>query len=227
MESQHWFKRVCVSKVLVIGASRGIGKAVSEAVAASGRDVRAMSRSGQISHQHRERIESFAGDALKSQDVEAALDGVETVVQALGVAASPQMVLGPVTLFSDATCVLLPAMEKVGVKRLIAVTGFGAGDSAGAVNLLQKIPFCAILGRAYDDKSKQEDLIQASALDWLIVRPGILTDGSATGRYSILEASDTWRNGIISRADVADYIASECSSPELGCKKPVLIRYPL
>lgn len=216
-----------MATTLVIGASQGIGKAVSEAVAASGQHVRAMSRSGKTARRRDDLIESFKGDALHSGDVERALDGVETVVQALGVPASLEMVTKPVTLFSSATRTLIPAMDKTGVKRLIAVTGFGAGDCAPAVNLLQKLPFRALLGRAYDDKTRQERLIEESALDWLIVRPGVLTNGNPTGKYRVLEQPRSWRNGIIARADVADYIATQCAAPTLGCKKPVLIRYPL
>lgn len=216
-----------MATILVIGASRGIGKAVSEAVAASGRPVRAMSRSGKTARRRDDLVESFAGDALVSGDVERALDGVETVVQALGVPASLDMVTKPVTLFSNATRILIPAMEKMGVARLIAVTGFGAGDCAPAISRLQKLPFRALLGRAYDDKTRQERLIEESALDWLIVRPGVLTNGEATGKYRVLEQPRSWRNGIIARNDVADYIATQSAAATLGCRKPVLIRYPL
>jgi len=216
-----------MSKILVIGASQGIGKAVSEAAAEAGHQVRAMSRSGRAAKRRDDRIEAMAGDALKSGDVDRALEGIETVVLALGVPPSLDMVTKPVTLFSGATHVVLPAMEKAGVKRLIAVTGFGAGDCAGSVNLLQRLPFRAILGRAYDDKTIQEELIEQSGLDWLIVRPGVLTNGRKTGKYKVLEEPRSWRNGIIARADVADYITSQCSAAHLGSKKPVLIRYPL
>ncbi|MEM1045281.1 MAG: SDR family NAD(P)-dependent oxidoreductase [Pseudomonadota bacterium] len=216
-----------MAKILVIGGSRGIGKAVCQAAAAAGHDVRAMSRSGDAAPRRDSRLEGFAGDALKAGDVERALDGVETVVQALGVAASLEMITSPVTLFSEATRILLPAMEKTGVKRLIAVTGFGAGDCAAAINPLQRIPFRLVLGRAYDDKSIQESLIEASALDWLIVRPGVLTNGSATDRYRVLMEPREWRNGIVSRADVADFITGYLDKDDLGRRKPVIIRYPL
>lgn len=216
-----------MSNVLVIGGSRGIGKAVCQAAAAAGHNVRAMSRSGEAALRRDDRIEGFAGDALNAEDVERALEGIDTVVQALGVAASIDMITSPVTLFSEATRVLLPAMEKTGVKRLIAVTGFGAGDCAAAINPLQRIPFRFLLGRAYDDKSIQESLIEKSALDWLIVRPGVLTNGAATDRYRVLMEPREWRNGIVSRADVAAFITEHLDKDTLGRRKPVVIRYRL
>ncbi|MBO6511064.1 MAG: SDR family oxidoreductase [Roseibium sp.] len=213
--------------VLVIGASRGIGKAVCNAAASAGLRVRAMSRSGSVPRRRDDLVEGFSGDALDLNDVSRALEGVDTVVQALGVDTSLNMVLRPVTLFSEATRILLPAMTEAGVGRLIAVTGFGAGDCASAINPLQKLPFRALLGRAYDDKTKQEQFIEASTLDWLLVRPGVLTNGRATGKYRVLEEPRSWRNGIISRADVAHYIAQQCSVSPLGRRKPVLIRCPI
>ena len=76
-------------------------------------------------------MERFTGDAVNAADVAAALDGVDVVVQALGV--PTRDLIRPVRLFSEATNLLVPAMETAGVKRLIAVTGFGAGDSRDAI----------------------------------------------------------------------------------------------
>ena len=216
-----------MANILVIGASRGIGKAVCLAAAEKGHAVRAMSRSGTTPMGKTGAIEAFQGNALDRGDIDRALGGIDTVVLALGVPASLDMITGPVTLFSKATQVLLPAMENANINRLIAVTGFGAGDSRSAVNPLQRLPFKALLGRAYADKTTQEAMISESGLDYLIVRPGVLTNQPKSGRYKVLEDPKKWRNGIIARADVADFIASRLSGEPLGCKKPVLIRWPL
>jgi hypothetical protein len=66
--------------------------------------------------------------------------------------------------------------------KLICVTGFGAGDSRASISCLQLLPFRFFFGRAYDDKDVQERLIKDSALDWTIARPGVLANGSRTGR---------------------------------------------
>ena len=100
--------------------------------------------------------EAFAGDARKADDVARALDQVDVVVQTLGLPPSLDLILKPVTLFSEATRVLLREMRKAGVNKLVSVTGFGAGDSRGAINLFQKLPFKLLLKNAYDDKSIQE-----------------------------------------------------------------------
>lgn len=216
-----------MTHILVIGASQGIGQAVCQAADAKGYSVRAMSRSGRMPTSVSPNCEAFAGDALKPADVARALDGIDVVVQALGIAPSLDFVLKPVTLFSEATRVLLPAMNTAGVKKLVAVTGFGAGDSHTAIDIFQRLPFKLIFKNAYDDKSIQEDLITKSDLDWLIVRPGVLTNGPATQIYKVLSKPTEWRNGIVARADVADFIVKRIEAGTLNREKPVIIRIPL
>ncbi len=167
------------------------------------------------------RLDKFRGDALKAADVETALEGVDVVIQALGVGFGD--LFRPVRLFSDATRVLVRAMEAKGVKRLIAVTGFGAGDSREAIGLMQSLPFSLVFGRAYDDKSEQERLIKQSSLDWTIARPGVLTDGRRTGRAKILADRSQWRNGMIARADVADFLVRQIEDRTYLRKAPVLV----
>jgi uncharacterized protein YbjT (DUF2867 family) len=220
-------ERPRMARILVIGGSQGIGLAVCQAAANRGHRVRAMSRRGTKARGSNPAIEEFKGDALQSADVRAALQDRDVVVQALGVPPSLAMILQPVTLFSAATRVLLPAMQAANVKKLVCVTGFGAGDSRAAISLLQKLPFKALLQNAYDDKTIQEDLIAASDLDWLIVRPGVLTNFPASDRYQVLTQPKTWRNGIVSRADVADFIVNRIGLDQFNREKPVIVRWPL
>jgi uncharacterized protein YbjT (DUF2867 family) len=77
------------------------------------------------------------------------------------------------------------------------------------------LPFQLVFGRAYEDKSLQERLIKESGLDWKIVRPGVLTGGPRTGHCKVLAAASLWRNGIVSRADVAAFLP--VLSPQ-GCR---------
>lgn len=167
-------------------------------------------------------LEMIRGDALDSADMNAAVDGMDVVVQALGVSSLGDL-FRPVSLFSDATRILLDAMEAKGAKRLICVTGFGAGDSRASIGCLQRLPFQMVFGRAYADKSVQEQLIKDSSLEWTIARPGVLTNGRRTGRYRILEEPADWRNGIVSRADVADFLVRQIEDRTWLQKAPVLV----
>ena len=209
-------------RVLVIGASRGIGLATVKACLADGHQVRAFARSADRVRVPEDNLQTLKGDALDPPDVARALEGVDVVVQSLGV--GTRDLAWPVTLFSDATRILVTEMERCGVKRLISVTGFGAGASRRSIGCLSYLPFRLVLGRAYDDKDVQERLIEQSQLDWTIVRPGILTPGPETRRYKVLVDPSQWRNGLISREDVASFIVSQLSDMKYVRHAPVLIQ---
>ncbi|MEM9343766.1 MAG: NAD(P)-binding oxidoreductase [Pseudomonadota bacterium] len=192
--------------LLIIGATSGIGARTRETALARGHQVRAMSRSAADQLEPAEGLEPFPGDATNADDVARAVAGVDAVIVTLGIRERLAMIWEEERLFSDATQVLLPAMEAAGVKRLIVVTGFGAGRSRAAMSTLESLGHKAILGRPYADKDRQEAMILESPLDWTIARPVILTNNKATGKYRVLREPSEWRNGLISRGDVADYL---------------------
>lgn len=213
-----------MARVLVIGASRGIGLETVKALLAAGHTVRALARSASSIPIDDPSLEKLAGDATDRATVDRALEGVDVVVQSLGVAFGAEMVLRGTTLFSRATRILVEAMQASGPKRLITVTGLGAGDSRGHGGILyDAVVFPLILKRVYDDKDVQEQIIRSSGLDWTIVRPGLLTSGPETGTYQVLDDPETWRGGSISRCDVANFLVREVADPSHVGKTPLLI----
>ncbi|KAA9005969.1 NAD(P)-dependent oxidoreductase [Histidinibacterium aquaticum] len=209
--------------LLVIGASRGIGRAVVREALKRGHRVRAFARSAR-EMKPEPGLEPWTGDALRPADVAAALDGVDAVVHALGVPKGLGFVTRPVTLFSASTRILVQEMQVAGVRRLLAVTGFGAGNSRPALGRLLDLPFTAIMGRAYADKDRQERIIEESGLDWTIARPGFLTDSPTRGRYKVLLEPKDWRSGIVSRADVAHFLVGAAETGAYSHQAPVLIK---
>jgi uncharacterized protein YbjT (DUF2867 family) len=217
-------------RILVIGASRGIGLEAVRQALALGHDVRALARSADRIGIEDPRLEPVPADATDAAAVGEALRGVDAVIQAVGGPGGLGPSFRPVSLFSGTTRVLLVEMRRAnegandgaGVRRLVAVTGFGAGDSRGRFSLPERAVHRLLLGPAYDDKDRQEVLIRGSGLDWLIVRPTILTNGPRTGRYRVLVEPGSWRNGLISRADVADFLVREAAEPTLSHATPVL-----
>jgi putative NADH-flavin reductase len=170
-------------RVLIVGASKGIGLETARQALDRGHDVRAFARSAAAMPISNPRLEKIGGDALRPEDVEAALAGMDVVIQTLGIGFGD--LFRPVSLFSDATRVLIAAAKRQGVERAIFVTGFGAGASRASIGRWQRLPFQIVFGRAYADKSAQEEAIERSGLDWTIARPGVLTNGPRTGRYRI------------------------------------------
>ncbi len=212
-----------MANILVIGASSGTGLETVKRALAEGYRVRAFARSADRICLNDTNLERFTGDALVPADVRRALSGMDVVIQTLGVKAGPEMVVRGTKLFSKATRVLVEAMQAEGISRLIALTGFGAGDSRNQGGCLYDLGFNAILGRIYDDKNVQEHLIRSSDLAWTIARPVILTDRPATLSYrAVLDPAD-WGPGTIARADVADFLLQQVTSEEYLQKAPVLI----
>ena len=189
--------------ILVMGATGGIGREVVRQGLARGLSIRALSRHAD-EMDPQEGLDRKTGNALDAQDMRAALHGCRAVIFALGIKESLDMLWKEVTLFSEATRVLLDTMPEAGVSRLVAVTGFGAGRSRDAMSTVERIGHRALLGKPYADKDRQEEMLMASDLDWTIARPVILTNGDAKS-YTVLRAPETWRNGLIARRAVAAY----------------------
>jgi len=215
-----------MDSLLVFGASRGIGLRVVKEALLQGYHVKAFSRSAQDMDFEDQNLSKIAGDALSRDDVKAALQDVQAVIQVLGVPINKALLTGPIDLFSKATEILVKEMQRKGVRRFIAVTGYGAGHSKQTIGPLQRIGYEAVFKYAYGDKDKQEKIIEEADLDWTIVRPGILTNGPKTGCYKVYVCPKDWRNGIISRADVAQYLVKVLPKEETFCTTPVIQTVP-
>ncbi|MEM6971778.1 MAG: NAD(P)-binding oxidoreductase [Pseudomonadota bacterium] len=213
-----------MSRILVIGASKGIGKLTVETALEHGHEVRAMSRSIDALDITHPALEKFKGDALEHDSVAAALEGQDAVIQTLGMPLNRETITSKVTMFSHATEILLKAMAEQKMRRVICLTGFGAGTSRVAMSALEMLGHGLILGKIYEDKGRQEALIKASDTDWTIARPVILTNFKASGKYAVLLDEPTWRNGLICRADVADYLVRAVDDPATFGTEPVLAR---
>lgn len=210
-------------QITVIGASRGIGRKVVDYALSRGHAVHALARSADKMGIAAQGFDAIAGDATDPEALARAVAGSDAVILTLGVPRDLRA-LQRTRLFSDATAALIPVMQAAGVHRLLTVTGFGAGDSETRLSRVERIPFRLFLGRAYADKSLQEDMIRASGLDWTIARPGILNDNAMSGRYKVLVEPETWRQGIISRADVAHFLVHAAEDGSHIGKTPAIQR---
>ena len=204
-------------KVLIIGASGATGRVLMREALEQGHEVTALARnpSALAPQDHRPRV--LQGNALDASQVEAAVADQDAVLSALGTRSSR-----PTTLFSQSTHNLISAMNKHGVRRLVCITGIGAGDSKGHVGFLyDRIMLPFVVKNIYEDKNRQEEAIKQSDLDWVIVRPARLTDEPAKGEYRVyLGGSYTAKT--ISRADVAAFMLAQLTDDTYVHKMPVI-----
>lgn len=205
--------------ILIVGATRGIGRQLLEQALTFGHTVTALVRNPQKLAIQRERLKIIKGDILDSNSVALAMAGQDAVCCTMGV----KIPWIRVTVFSEGTKNLLQAMKKTQVKRLVCVTGIGAGDSKGHGGFLYDYIFLPLLLKPiYADKDRQESLIKASDVDWTIVRPGFLTNGPLTENYRILTNMTGVTAGRISRADVAHFMLKELESKQYLRQAPLL-----
>jgi uncharacterized protein YbjT (DUF2867 family) len=109
-----------------------------------------------------------------------------------------------------------PYQSKVALVAVISGTPAALAAKAGTTGS------CLLLGRAYEDKDVQEQIVRRSGLDWTIVRPVILTNGPKTGTYRAMTDARDWRCGFISRADVADFLVRQIDDSSFFGATPVL-----
>jgi putative NADH-flavin reductase len=206
-------------KILVIGASRGIGLETVKAALERGHRVTALLRDPARLALDHENLTKLRGDVGNAADVEAAVASQDAVCTCVGINPTRQ----PVEIFSRGARNLLAALESAPQTKLVAVTGIGAGDSRGHGGFFyDKILQPLLLGTIYADKDREEALIKASSADWLIVRPGSLTNGPRTGKYRAIVDLAGATAGKISRADVADFIVNQLEAPTLFKQTPLL-----
>jgi putative NADH-flavin reductase len=204
--------------VLIIGATGGTGRILLEKALEQGHEVTALARNpAAVAHRdYRPRV--LEGNALDPEAVEAAVEGQDAVLSALGTRSRK-----PTTLFSASTANLVDAMKKHGVRRLVCLTGIGAGDSKGHSGFLYDrviLPF--VVNNQYEDKDRQEEIVRRSGLEWVIVRPARLTNESATGEYRVFLSGDPYRATSISREDVAAFMLAQLSEDRYLHQTPVI-----
>ena len=206
-------------KLLIIGASRGTGLQLLHQSRQAGHAVTALARHFPDLPQEQGRLRVLTGDVLNGADVREAMIGQEAVCLTLGIGVT----FKPVTVFSRGTRNVLAAMAELGVRRLVCITGIGAGDSKGHGGFLYDWIFNPLLLKTiYQDKDRQEALIRASETDWTIVRPGFLTNGPLTGKYRVITDLSGITAGKISRADVAHFMLTELSAHRYLGQTPLL-----
>jgi putative NADH-flavin reductase len=209
-----------VMKLLVVGATRGIGLQLIEQALQAGHAVTALVRGDprRLPVQH-ERLRVLTGDIRDAEAVNRAVADQDAVCCTIGIPPTWK----PVTVFSEGTRNLLGAMKNAGVGRLLCITGIGAGDSKGHGGFLYDRLFNPLLLRTvYEDKDRQEALIRGSDVAWTIVRPGFLTNGPMTKQYRALTDLTGVTAGKISRADVAHFILEELESNRYLKQTPLL-----
>ena len=204
------------ANVLVCGGG-GIAMLVSKKLKDMGSWVWCMQRSDTRQSQIEGMMALFAkADALDADAVEKVFEGIEdldAVVSTIG--GTPKEPLAD----SAGNINIIEAAKKRGVKKFVLVTSIGAGDSKDA----PPETVYETLQPVLVEKSKAEEALRASGMDYVIVRPGGLKSEPATGTAKLTE--DTSVCGAIHREDVADLVIKvllkdDCNGRTLSAVDP-------
>lgn len=206
-------------KIAIIGASAGVGLETLKRALERNHTVTTLSRSEIPLAENKNWIQ-IKGSAIVKGDLKRTIEGTDAVIVAIGTGRNT----GPTTLFSSFAKLLVELKNETELNMpIIVLTGFGAGESLKYSGFAAKMFMRFVLKAVYADKKVMEETIASSGLKWVIVRPGLLTNGPLTENYGF--DSRLYRGikvSAVSRADVADFMVKQAENPtELG-KYPAL-----
>ncbi len=194
--------------ILVIGAAGKTGMAVVEQAMAAGHQVTAFVQNADEYKGPNVRV--VEGDATDSVVMDKAVIGQDAVLDTIG-GKTPYKAT---TLESSAARTIIDAMQRNGVRRLVVTSMLGVGDSEANAPIYERLLVSTFLHGADKDKSAMESAVEASGLDWVILRPAILTDDPATGNVRVFSAETAEKAHKITRPDAAAFMLAQLASDE-------------
>ena len=207
--SRGWGNRL---RILIIGATGGTGCELVRQALEQGHQVTALVRKPKKMKVEHPNLRVAQGNVRDYDSVENAMRGQSVVLCALGT----QHFFYPSRVVSNGTANILRAMKSCGVPRLVCESSLGIGNSVGRLGLLFTflvVPL--LLPFIFYDKVRQERLIEESDSDWVIVRPAVLSNALARGKYrhGRIVGNYLWTNRI-ARADVADFMLKQLTDDD-------------
>jgi uncharacterized protein YbjT (DUF2867 family) len=189
-------------EVAIAGGHGKIGLLLGKLLVEQGHTVLGLIRNPeQEDDLHAVGVEPVVCDLEGDHDVGTAVAGVDAVVFAAG-AGPGSGATRKRTMDFEGAVKLIDAAKEEGIRRYVIVSAIGAANPPADGG--------DVFGEYLRAKADADRALQASGLDYTIVRPGMLTDDPGTGLVSVGERLD---RGEIPRADVAALIAAVLIAP--------------
>lgn len=194
-------------KIIVFGATGGVGQSVVKQAVENGFEVTAFVRTPEKLQTTHEKLTIIKGDAFNQQEVTAAIAGHDAVVSCLGSSQG----MKKSTELQDMVKNIVAGMQEQDVKRIVYTA------SAGIYNELPGISGKLMMGmlkNALTDHRAAVDWIESHGLNYTIVRPMGLTNGPFSGQYREASEGVPEKAKSIARADVAHFILKALKNPQ-------------
>jgi len=210
-------------KITIFAATGGIGGQLLQQAVVAGHDVTAVVRNPKKLSAP---VRVVAADLASSDPatLRSAVKGADAVLSGLGARSASENGVA-----WRGTRAIIEAMEDAGARRIVVVSAAPVGTvpSPGRPNPPENDPgdgffmrtllsplIKRVLRSHFADLARMEDVLRESSLDWTVVRPPRLTNGSVTGIYRTAYGQNLRRGALVSRADVAHLMLRAVAQPE-------------
>lgn len=214
-------------KILILGSTGRTGKLLLEECLSFGHEVNCLVRDvGKVSTKPSS-VSYFEGTPSDKAALKNAIQGCKAVVSALNVSRTSDFPWAPLrtppTFLSEVMQNLIELHKENPLSQIIICSAWGVHET------LDDIPWWfrmmiqnSNIGPAYEDHERQESLLVESGIPFTIVRPAGLTNFSKKGKVKISYENSPKPGLMISRGDVAAFMAKAVGDQELIGKKPTI-----
>ena len=208
-------------RILIIGATGRLGRCLVDQALAAGFVVTALARQPTSLPLLHERLVVVQGDLLDVASLKEALPGHDAVL--VSVAPKAGRLRQKSDLLSRGALNLVSIAGAATPTRVMWVTSAGVDpEYVKRKNFMYRgiiEPF--FLANIYADFRLSEDILERSALAWVVIRPSRLTNGPLTKMYRVQTTGIPENANHISRADVAHFMLKETIDRQYNFKKPI------
>ena len=201
-----------MTKVVIIGATGSVGRVTRQLFIEKTNDALTLfsRRPDRLKPIDSTREVAVSGDVMNAAELDKVISGQDVVFASL---------TGNLGKMAKA---IVESMQRVGAKRLIFITSMGIYNeipaSVGSSGNLRSNPVL----QTYRDSA---DVIEASDLDYTIVRPGWFDNSNDTD-YEITVKGEPFGGHDVSRKSIADLVVRLAGDPNLYVRESVGINRP-
>jgi len=201
-------------RILLLGATGGTGVLAMQAALDAGFHVNAAARDPGEIKTTAAKVRPVQVDVLGGDGLDDALQDVDAVVSALGVANDPRTLINPPPLYTDGHQNVIDAMERAGIDRFVCISALWSRSNDYGPLWFRSGPVMA-LTRVYSQMRSMERMLnEHPTLKYTAVRAGYLQDAEVEPPPGQAHADrppeDHW---VTRRADLARFLV-ECVAEE-------------